>query len=112
MHEQHIAQQILKKANDLAQQTKQNIVSITVEVGDVGHLPLEEMGQVLKTMVPYTIHMITKKAKVHCICGYEGEPRILQKGHDSTFFECPQCTAPMPKILEGQDIILKKVELK
>lgn len=110
MHEQVIAKQILEQVSKLEKEKNQNAKSITVEVGDVGHLPLEEMEQVLTTMTDYKVHMIVKKAKIQCVCGFKGEPKILQKGHDSTFYECPECGQPMPKVLEGHDIILKEVE--
>ena len=110
MHEQIIAQQILAQVAKIEKE-KGPVKSITVEVGDVGHLPLEEMEVTLKTMVNYRVIMKAKKAKVECTCGFKGEPKILQKGHDSTLWECPLCGFPMPKVLEGHDIILREVEI-
>ncbi|RJQ18162.1 hypothetical protein C4573_00380 [Candidatus Woesearchaeota archaeon] len=109
MHEQIIAQQILKQVEIVEKEKKKKVKSITVEVGDVAHLPLEEMEATLKAMVKYKVIMLAKKAKVQCGCGFVGEPKIIHKGHDSTLFECPKCSLPMPKILDGHDIILKEV---
>jgi len=107
MHEQAIAKEIIGQA------TKHGKVKgIIVEVGDLGHLPIEEMEAVMKTMTPWEVTMIRKEAVVSCECGYKGKPNIIEKGHDHNVFECPECKAKMPKILEGHDIILKEVELE
>ena len=107
MHEQGIAQEIIKEA------TKHGTVkAITVEVGDLAHLPRGEMEQVLKKMTPWEIKTTSKKATIKCTCGYVGEPHIVEHGHDHSIFECPKCKAAMPQILEGKDIILKDVEVE
>ncbi len=107
MHEQVIAKQIIGEA------VKQGRVkAITVEVGDLGHLPIGEMEEVLKAMTPWEVNMVRKEATIACKCGFVGAPKILEKGHDHNVFECPECHAKMPKILDGHDIILKEVELE
>lgn len=107
MHEQTIAQDIIKQA------TKQGTVkSITVVVGDLAHIPIEELGPVLHQMNPWRIKMVPKRAMIKCECGYIGPPNIKEKGHDHTIYECPKCKAPMPKILDGGKIILKEVEVE
>ena len=104
MHETVIAKQLIDAAK------KQGKVrSITVEVGDLAHLPLEDLEKTLTEMVDWEVIMIRKKAKVKCD-DYEGEPKIIGKGHDFNLFECPAC-GKVPKIVEGEDIILKKVEI-
>jgi Zn finger protein HypA/HybF involved in hydrogenase expression len=105
MHETIIAKQIIEEAEKHGKPK-----SITVEVGDLGHLPLEELKEVMDTMVPYKIHYVRKPAKVRCKCGYIGEPNILEKGHDFNIFVCPKCDN-QPEILDGKDIILKEVEV-
>ena len=48
MHEQTIAKKIIEEAS------KHGIIeSITVEVGDLGHLPAHEMEEVLKTLTDW-----------------------------------------------------------
>jgi len=107
MHEQVIAKQIIGEA------TKHGKVkSITVEVGDLGHLPIDEMEEVLNAMTPWKVIMVKKESKVACTCGFVGAPLITEKGHDHNVFECPKCRIKMPKILDGHDIILKEVELE
>lgn len=107
MHEQAIAKEIIGEATKHGK-----VIGITVEVGDLGHLPLEEMQEVLMTMTQWEVSMIRKEATVACECGYVGVPKILEKGHDHNVFECPECKAKMPKILDGHDIILKSVDIE
>ncbi len=106
MHEQTIAQEIIREALK-----HQPVKGITVEVGEVAHLPADEMKEVLEKMVPeWEIKIEEKEAKISCECGYEGRPEILEKGHDSTIFKCPKCGAMMPKVLEGDKIILREIK--
>ena len=103
MHETIVANDIINKAKEQG-----NVKAITVEVGDLAHLPANELKQTLTAMVNWKIDIIEKKAKIKCSCGYKGEPKILEKGHDSTVFVCPKCNS-VPDILDGKDIILKEV---
>lgn len=108
MHEQTIAKAIIEEA------TKHGKVeSIVVEVGDLGHLPAHEMEEILNSMTDWKVTIQEKKATIECEqCSYKGEPDIVEKGHDSTVFRCPKCKAMMPKILDGDEIILKEVEVE
>lgn len=107
MHEQTIAQSIISEAKSHG-----DIKGIIVEVGDLGHLPAEEMLEVLEKMTDWNVEIEQKKAKVLCEkCKFEGEPKILQQLHDNTVFECPECGEMFPKVLEGGDIILLSVEI-
>jgi len=111
MHEQVIAQEIISEAK------KQEVVhgtltGITVEVGDVAHLPAHEMRDVLQALMPeWDIRVVEKKARVACECGFTGEPVILEKGHDHNVFKCPSCGALMPRVLDGDKIVLVSVEV-
>ena len=107
MHEQAIAKDIIYEASKQGK-----VTSITVEVGDIAHLPLHELEEVLKTMTTWKVVMKKKRAKVHCTCGFIGEPVIMEKGHDHNIFKCPKCNALMPKVLEGKDIVLVNVEVE
>ncbi len=105
MHETIIAKQIIDEANKHGKPTE-----ITVEVGDLGHLPAHELEQCLKNLINCRIVVKNKKAVIKCSCGYKGEPKIIEKGHDLNIYECPTCKTPNPEILEGKDI--KLVEVK
>ncbi len=107
MHEQGIAQNIINTAKEQGE-----VKSITVECGDLGHLPASEMREVLEKMTNWEIVIEKKKALVKCEkCGHEGEPKITQQLHDHNVFECSECGEMFPEILEGKDIILKSVEI-
>ncbi|MBW2985763.1 hydrogenase maturation nickel metallochaperone HypA [Candidatus Woesearchaeota archaeon] len=104
MHEGFIAQGIIDKAKE------QGIVKkIVVEVGDLGHLPAKEMKAKLEEMVDWEVEVIEVPALVECKCGYRGKPKILEKAHDLTLFECPQCGKIPFKIISGEEIVLKDV---
>ena len=63
-------------------------------------------------MTNWDIKIVEVKGAVKCECGYEGEPKILQKGHDSTVFECPECQMKMPKVMSGDQIVLISVDVE
>ena len=107
MHESAIANQILEEAKKQSKGKK--IKSITIEVGDLAHLPANELKDFLGTMVDFEVVVRPKKARVKCECGYEGEPKIVAHEHDFVLFECPKC-GKMPTVLDGKDIILKEIK--
>jgi len=106
MHETIIASSIIDEAKKQG-----NVKAVTIEVGDLAHLPSKELEECLKNLVEWKITINEKKAKVKCNCGYEGEPKIIEKGHDSTVFQCPKC-GNTPEVLEGDKIIIKEVEVE
>ncbi|MBN2566648.1 hydrogenase maturation nickel metallochaperone HypA [Candidatus Woesearchaeota archaeon] len=107
MHEQAIAKDIIDEASRHGA-----VEAITVEVGDLAHLPADELKEALRSLVPgWRVVIREKRGRVACECGYEGEPEILEKGHDSTVFRCPECQAVMPRIVGGDEIVLVEVEV-
>lgn len=108
MHEHYISRDIINTAKKHGK-----VKSITIEVGDLAELPAEELEETLKAMVGWEIKIIKKKGKIRCKCGYTGEPKILQKMHDFTLFNCPKCRALQEnfEVLEGNEIKLKEVIL-
>ena len=107
MHEHSIAQDIISKAK-----TYGAVKSITVSVGDLAHLPAKEMKEVLAKRTSWGINVVSVPAKVVCVCGFEGAPKIIQQMHDGNVFECDKCGVMFPKILEGGDIVLQEVEVE
>ena len=105
MHETIIASKIIEEAKKHG-----NVKSITVEVGELGHLPVYELEPTLRTLIDWKINLIEKKSLVKCKCGYKGKPKILQRGHDMCLFVCPKCKN-VPKIIEGDQIKLISVEV-
>ncbi|USN45531.1 MAG: hydrogenase maturation nickel metallochaperone HypA [Candidatus Woesearchaeota archaeon] len=112
MHETIIGKQILEAAEAESKKAGKKIKGLVVEVGDLGHLPLEELKEVFDKMSPYPTKYVRKKALVKCeACAFKGEPDILQKAHDFNIYVCPKC-GEVPNIISGDQIILKEVELE
>ncbi|MFH1073090.1 MAG: hydrogenase/urease maturation nickel metallochaperone HypA [Nanoarchaeota archaeon] len=105
MHETVIATRIINEAKKHGK-----VKAITVEVGDLAHLPLNEMKECLQQLVDWKVDISPKRATVMCVCGYYGEPKILEKMHGYTYYVCPSC-GNVPGVIEGEDIILKSVEV-
>ncbi len=87
------------------------VESITVEVGELAPIPAAELAAALK-FTGWGITMATRRGTVRCACGYLGPPVITDKGHDYTFFHCPECEAQLPPIIDGKDVVLKDVTVK
>ncbi|MCA9486407.1 hydrogenase maturation nickel metallochaperone HypA [Candidatus Woesearchaeota archaeon] len=105
MHEHTIAATIIAQAEEHG-----NVKKIVVEVGDLAHLPAEEMKHVLEDMTDWEIEIERRPALVLCeACNFEGEPLIKEHMHDHAIYDCANCGAALPKILEGHDIILTEV---
>ena len=106
MHETIIARKLIEEA-----EKKGKVKAVTIEIGEVGHLKPEELEPTLKVMVDWDLNIIEKKAVVKCECGYQGSPRILERGHDMCLFVCPTCEE-VPTVIEGDQIKLLEVEVE
>ncbi len=108
MHEFAIANDIIQTAKKSA---NGKIKSIAVEVGDLAHLPADELEHALSGLVKWDIKIIKKRGLVKCECGFEGEPEIVEKAHAYTRFRCPECKKELGEnnIIDGDKIILKEV---
>lgn len=104
MHEAFIAQKIIDKAEEQGKVQK-----IVLEVGDLAHLPAEDLEEALKKRVNWEIEIIKVPGEVQCKCGFKGAPKVLEKAHDLTLFECPKCKEIPTKIISGEDITIKEV---
>lgn len=113
MHETIIANDIINAAENKAGNKK--ILSITVEAGSLGHLPAEALEPTLKAMAKsknWKINILKKEAKIKCPCGFTGKPEIIEQCHDSNIWQCPKCKTLSPRIIEGDQIILKEIKTK
>ncbi len=106
MHETIISDNIIKEA-----QKHGNVEQISLEVGELAHIPMDELLECLKGLVDWKIDATEKPSKVKCICGFEGHPTILERGHDSFLIECPKCKS-VPQVIDGTDIKLLSVQVK
>jgi Zn finger protein HypA/HybF involved in hydrogenase expression len=88
-----------------------DVEAITVEVGKLAPIPAEELEKAL-SFTGWTIEIVENPGRIHCACGYKGAPEITDKGHDYTIYNCPQCNAPLPPIIDGKEVILKDVTIK
>jgi len=108
MHEHVYVNKIIEVAKKQG-----NVIEIKIEVGDLAPVPAEHLVEAIKAVEKdWKVDIIEKRATITCDCGYEGNPLIIEKTHDTTIYECPRCKNKMPEILDGTDIILKEVEVK
>ncbi|HLD86730.1 MAG TPA: hydrogenase/urease maturation nickel metallochaperone HypA [Candidatus Nanoarchaeia archaeon] len=103
MHETMIAHSIIEEAKKHGK-----VREIYLELGELGHVPPEELLACLNSIVKWKIHPTIIKTHAKCDCGFIGHPTILERGHDSFLIECPSCKS-VPQILKGTDITIKKV---
>ena len=106
MHETAIAQDLIETAKKQG-----DVTGMTVEVGELAHIPAKDLEPTLAELCPWPVEMIEVESKVKCTCGFSGRPKILDKGHDHTVWACPECENLMPKALSGDQIILTKVDV-
>ncbi len=106
MHDTIAAKEIISQAKKHG-----NVKKIFVEVGDLAPIRAEDMEENLKKFVDWEIEVIKKPAVVKCVCGYEGEPKVLERAHDFVMFCCPKCNL-VPEDVKGTKIILKKIVLQ
>ncbi len=89
-----------------------NVKAITVEVGDLASPPIEDLKEHLSAIISWDLIVKSKKATINCDCGFKGEPNIRQKNHTNVIYNCPECEALLPEILDGDKIILTNVEVE
>jgi Zn finger protein HypA/HybF involved in hydrogenase expression len=108
MHEQAYVDKIIEVAKGQG-----DVIEVRIEVGDLAPVPADHLVEAIKAKQGnWKVDIIEKRATITCDCGYEGNPLITEKTHDTTIYECPRCGNKMPEILDGTDIILKEVEVK
>ena len=56
----------------------------------------------------YDVDVIEEEAVVNCECGYNGPPKIVERGHDFVVWTCPSCDRLYPKVISGDRIVLVK----
>ncbi|RMF06134.1 hypothetical protein D6764_02925 [Candidatus Woesearchaeota archaeon] len=106
MHETAIARGILEEARKHGKLRK-----IEVEVGELAHIPAKDLEPTLREMAECEVVVRETESRVRCVCGFEGRPKIVEKGHDMTYFECPEC-GKVPEVLEGNQIVISNVEVE
>jgi Zn finger protein HypA/HybF involved in hydrogenase expression len=86
---------------------KKGAQSITLEVGD-----LADPGAIVirKRLTAEGLHVeiVSKRGIIQCLCGYYGEPHMIEQSEKGTYFVCPSC-GNYPGIVQGDEIILKNI---
>ncbi len=106
MHEMVFARRLVAEAESHGKVTR-----MSISVGELAHVPPEELHATLRSIVPYPVDMEIVKAAIECSCGYVGAPKILERGHDIAMYECPLCTQ-VPPLTSGDEIVLRNVEVE
>jgi Zn finger protein HypA/HybF involved in hydrogenase expression len=106
MHGIHIAAELVKKAKEQGKVKKAYI-----EVGEIANITKNDLENHLKNIADFKFTIDEKKARVRCACGYVGSPKILERQHDIVLFSCQKCGLN-PEAIEGDKVILKKVEVE
>lgn len=111
MHETAIAKSIINQAEKEAKKRKVN--SIEIDVGELAHLPAEELQQVLMAMTDWNVKINSIPAKIECSCGFTGNPVITERGHDFALYHCPKCeNTKNIEIKSGKDIVIKNISVE
>lgn len=106
MHGVHIVGEILSKARE-----EGRVKKAVIEVGEIANIEKDHLAEHLKDWADFPCELNEKESKVRCKCGYEGKAKIKDRGHDFVIIECPEC-GEIPEILEGNQVILKSVEVE
>ncbi|MBR9706399.1 hydrogenase maturation nickel metallochaperone HypA [Candidatus Pacearchaeota archaeon] len=103
MHEHSFIQAIISNIEN-----KDNVVEITLEVGELAGIKAEHLKEHLEEEMPWKVDVVERTSKVKCACGYEGRAKIRQRLHDLVVYCCPKCES-FPEIIQGEDIKIIKV---
>lgn len=107
MHETVIARMVIGDAEKAAK--GKPIKAVSLEVGELAHIPARELEGILGTLTKWEIHVTEVPAAAKCECGFTGRPNILERGHEFCVYSCPKC-GKVPRLTAGQDIKLVKVD--
>jgi Zn finger protein HypA/HybF involved in hydrogenase expression len=103
MHELFAVQKLIEEANKQGK-----VKEITIELGELAPVHDHDLIRTFKQLTKWKVKVTETKAKVKCECGYEGEPKIIERTHEAVLYTCPKC-GKKPKVLEGDEIILTEV---
>lgn len=106
MHEEAFTSAIINEA-----QKHGNVYEIYVEVGELAKIPPKHLQKHLHEKTNWQVLVTEKQGKVACLCGYNGRPKVIERGHDFVLYTCPSCHG-QPTVLEGDQVILKEVKVR
>ena len=106
-HETVIAARMIEEA-----EKQGKVIGIKVELGELGHVPPEELLECLTRLRPdWKIDHEITPATAECECGWKGHPTILERGHDHYLVECPEC-GETPEVTGGTHAKLVSVTIE
>ncbi|NQV08487.1 hydrogenase maturation nickel metallochaperone HypA [Candidatus Woesearchaeota archaeon] len=105
MHETVICFKIKEEA-----EKQGNVKEIVLEVGELAEIRAHDLEHHLRDMTGWKIDVSETKSEVSCECGFEGAPKIIEKGHDFCLFECPKCEKA-PKVIKGDEVKIVSVKV-
>ncbi len=113
MHELAVTEEILRKAEEIAEQEQANkVTDIYLEIGKLSGIMDESVQFYWDALCKNTVceeanlHFESIPAKIHCgDCGNEYELE-----HD--LIPCPACSSMNIKISDGDEFILKSIEVE
>ncbi len=106
MHDLFAVQKLIEEAKKHGK-----VIEVTIEMGELCELHDHDIKGRIQELTNWKVNFLIKKATVQCECGYKGEPKIVEKTHDTIIFVCPKCEKK-PKMVEGDELILKEVKVE
>ena len=120
MHELSMAQGIINtvletsEANDATEVKK-----VVVEIGKLAMINPEQLLFMMNVLVEDTImedakiEIVDIPVEIECAeCGHKGNGKVDEEDHYAPMIECPKCESNALRILNGQDIIVKSIEIE
>ena len=107
MHDLFAVQHIIEEAKKHGK-----VKEVTIEMGELCDLHDHDIKKKIEDLTGWKVNFSQTKSKVKCHeCGYEGEPKIVEKTHEQVIYTCPECDHK-PKVLEGEELILVEVKVE
>jgi Zn finger protein HypA/HybF involved in hydrogenase expression len=104
MHEHTFIQSIIEQVPN-----KDKVISVEIESGELVGIEREHLKEHLEEATGWKVDVKTIQSRIKCPCGYRGVANILQRLHDLVIYDCPECGNDSVEILEGKDIMIKKI---
>ncbi|MFH0836033.1 MAG: hydrogenase/urease maturation nickel metallochaperone HypA [Candidatus Micrarchaeota archaeon] len=111
MHESVFAQKVIDDAVKQSNKSAAEIKSAVIEVGELAQVTRDDLEYALHGFVDWKLEVREVPAVVSCACGFKGHPKVTERGHHFSAWECPECGVKMPELVEGGDIKIIEVEV-
>ena len=120
MHELSMAQGIINTVIETAEANDATEVKkVVIEIGRLAMINPEQLLFMLNVLVENTImeeakfEILDIPVEIKCpVCEFEGVGELDDNDHYAPMVECPKCGNVANRILNGQDIIVKSIEVE